>query len=154
MSASASAGGRALFRITSEPIDPARAIASVSGTDCGAVSVFLGTARDRTGGRRVLALEYEAYASMAESVMEEIGTEVALRHSPCRIAVEHRTGRLLPGEIAVVVVAASPHRAAAFAACREVIERVKARAPIWKKEFFEDGAEWVSESCAEGAEAP
>ena len=144
MSAPADSVERGMFRIAVEPIDPARVIASVAGPDCGALSVFLGTARNRTGGRSVLALEYDAYEGMAERVMEAIGAEVAGRHAPCRVAIEHRTGRLLPGEIAVVVVAASPHRAAAFAACREAIELVKARAPIWKKEFFEDGAEWAA----------
>jgi molybdopterin synthase catalytic subunit len=118
-------------------------VAAVAGPDCGAVSLFLGTVRDSTGPRRVIALQYEAYDEMAGRVLEAIAAEVAARHDPCRISIVHRTGKLLPGEIAVIVAVASPHRASAFDACREAMELVKTRAPIWKKEFFEDGAEWV-----------
>ncbi len=129
--------------IENDPIDPAALIARVAGPDCGAVSVFIGTARQASGGRRVVALEYDVYDTLAEETCRAIAAEIEREFVPCRIAIAHRRGRLVPGEIAVVVAAAAPHRAAAIEACRQGIERVKARAPIWKKEHYEEGAAWV-----------
>lgn len=116
---------------------------AVAGTSCGAVITFAGTVRGETRGRAVLCLEYEAYVPMAVKVLRAIADEAARRWPGVRVAVRHRTGRLEPGELAVVVAAAAPHRADAFAACQQVIDRLKQDAPIWKKEIYADGASWV-----------
>ena len=137
-----------MIAIVDRPIDVRDAIAAVAGPDAGAVSVFLGTVRGSTEGRRVLFLEYEAYTPMAEKVLREIALALPREIGPCRIAIVHRVGRLEIGETSVVIAVASPHRRVAIAACAEAIERVKTTAPIWKKEHFEGGAVWV-----EGARA-
>jgi molybdopterin synthase catalytic subunit len=116
---------------------------AVEGTDRGAVVVFHGTVRDKTAGRRVTHLFYEAYAPMAEAQMERIAAEVATRHGASALACEHRVGRMLPGETAMVLAVSAPHRAAALAAVEDFVSRLKREVPIWKKEHFEDGAVWV-----------
>jgi molybdopterin synthase catalytic subunit len=116
---------------------------AVEGPGAGAVVTFTGAVRDSTAGRPVLRLEYEAYAPMAEAVLSRVGSEVADRWPGSRLAIVHRVGVLTPGELAVVIAAASPHRAEAFDACRHAIERLKVEAPIWKKEVFTDGSSWV-----------
>jgi MoaE-MoaD fusion protein len=113
---------------------------AVRGHGLGGVVTFTGVVRNRSHGRAVEHLEYEAYAEMAEKVFAE---EVERFYSGTRIAIEHRAGKLVPGDIAVVIAVAAPHRAEAFRACEETIDRLKARAPIWKKEVGPDGAEWV-----------
>jgi molybdopterin synthase catalytic subunit len=138
--------GERMFRVVGEPIDPSKAIRAVEGPDAGAVALFLGTVRDENEGRRVVALEYDAYAEMAERVMAEIGRDIAGRLG-CRLAIVHRIGRLRVGEISVVVAAAAPHRAAALEACREGIETLKRIVPIWKKEYFEGGEMWIEGRC-------
>ncbi|RKH36761.1 molybdenum cofactor biosynthesis protein MoaE, partial [Corallococcus llansteffanensis] len=102
-----------------------------------------GAVRDQTKGRRVLRLEYEAYAPMAEAKLAEIGQEVATRWPGTRLAIMHRVGTLVPGELAVVIAASAAHRQEAFRGCEHAIERLKQDVPIWKKEFFEDGEVWV-----------
>lgn len=129
--------------IVTGPIDVPALIDSVSGPEMGAQALFLGTVRASTGGRRVLFMEYEAYAPMALSVMHGIGRELAREIGPCRLAIVHRVGRLEIGEISVAIVAAAPHRRVALSVCAEAIERVKTTVPIWKKEHFEGGAVWV-----------
>jgi molybdopterin synthase catalytic subunit len=119
------------------------AIASVSHPGAGAVSVFVGVVRDRNEGRPVVLLEYEAYASMAEAEMRRIAEEIAGEIPGARVAALHRRGRLSVGEVAVVCAASTPHRAEAFRACRTLIDRIKARVPIWKREHGPDGAYWV-----------
>jgi molybdopterin synthase catalytic subunit len=109
----------------------------------GAVVLFFGTVRDRTGNRPVRALEYEAYPGMAEAQMERIAEEVRERHGLTAIACIHRTGRLEIGDVAVVVGTSSPHRRAALEAVDDFVTRLKQDVPIWKKEHFEDGATWV-----------
>ncbi len=130
-------------RVVDRPIDLGALVAAVAGPDAGAVSVFVGTVRNETGGRRVLFLEYEAYAPMAEKVLAEIALAMAREHGACRFAIEHRVGRLEPGEASVAIAVASPHRRVAIAACAGAIERIKKHVPVWKKEHFEDGAVWV-----------
>ena len=98
----------------------------------------------RRAGRRD-ALEYEAYAEMAEAKMREIAAALEQKHAPCRVVLHHRIGDLAIGEIAVVVVAGAPHRDAAFKAAREAIDELKTVVPIWKKEYSEDGAVWIEE---------
>ena len=124
-----------------EPIDLA-ALHAVSDRD-GAVCAFVGTVRDLNRGRAVRALEYEAYEEMALAVMREIVAETKSRFPVTAVRLVHRLGRLAVGDPSVAVAVASPHRAEAFAACRFAIDTLKARVPIWKKEFYADGSEWL-----------
>ena len=134
------AGGAGLLQAT--PLDLGEVVAAVIHPGAGGVVTFTGVVRDESQGRRVHRLDYEAYAAMAEARLQAIAVEVGAAHG-ARVAIRHRTGTLTVGELAVVIAAAAPHRAEAFAACRETIERLKAEAPIWKKEFGDDGAQWV-----------
>jgi molybdopterin synthase catalytic subunit len=109
----------------------------------GAVALFLGTVRAHNRGRRVLHLEYEAYTEMAESEMTKLAREAERRFDVSSVSLVHRTGRLEIGEPSVAVVVAAPHRAAAFDACRFVIDELKRTVPIWKKEAFEGGEVWI-----------
>jgi molybdopterin synthase catalytic subunit len=117
--------------------------------NAGAVASFLGTVRDRNQGRRVTVLEYEAYEPLALRVFERIVAEVAREWPDTVLALHHRIGALAVGEVSVAIAAASPHRAAAFAACRYTIERVKQIAPIWKREKFEGGETWIEGAVAD-----
>jgi molybdopterin synthase catalytic subunit len=118
-------------------------MAHVRHAGAGAVCVFLGTVRDHNDGRLVVRLEYEAYASMALAEMKRIASEIADELAGVRLAVVHRTGSLAVGDIAVVCATSAPHRGEAYAACRALIDRVKTRVPIWKREHGPDGAYWV-----------
>ena len=129
--------------ITDRSITPAEVESSVAGPDAGAVVTFAGLVRDATHGRRVLRLEYEAYAPMAERVFAALITEARSRWPILRVAISHRVGVLQIGEVAVAIAVASAHRAEAFEACRFLIAAIKAQAPIWKREVFEDGSEWA-----------
>jgi len=132
--------------VTDAPLDAGALIASASADGAGAVAVFVGTARNSSPARpgsEVLQLEYEAYVPMAEGEMRRIAEEAAAGHGLLNVVVHHRIGTLGVGDAAVVVVVASPHRAAAFDGCRYVIEELKKHVPIWKKEVFGDGSEWV-----------
>jgi molybdopterin synthase catalytic subunit len=120
----------------------------------GAVVTFVGTVRVTNQGRTVLRLEYEAFEPLALKVFATISEEVAEHWPSARIALHHRTGPLGPGEASVVIAAASPHRADAFAACRYVIERVKQIAPVWKREFFEGGDCWIEGATADPTDGP
>ena len=132
--------------LTRAPIQLDLLIAEVAGPDRGGVASFLGTVRDHHGGRAVRGLEYSAYDPMAEAVCGEILLEAAARW-PVRVTLRHRLGELAIGDVAVAVVAAGGHRDEAFAACRYVIEELKRRVPIWKKETLVDGAShWVNAS--------
>jgi len=128
-------------RLTRTPIDTA-SIGRAEAKD-GAVCLFVGVVRNENQGRAVSHLEYEAYEEMALPVMEEIERETRARWPVTRVELVHRLGRLEIGEASVAVAVTSPHRAEAFAACRHAIDALKSRAPIWKKEFFADGARWV-----------
>lgn len=133
--------------VTGRTLDPAQLISAVSDDANGAVSVFIGTVRSGSSSSerqgRVLRLEYEAYTPMAEGELRMIAAEAIERFGVSRIVAHHRVGILPVGEIAVVVAVGAPHRAGAFDACRYMIEELKKRVPIWKKEVFEDGAVWV-----------
>lgn len=132
----------ALVRLTRDSIDlPALLDAAQTERD-GAVTSFLGVVRNHAEGRKVMRLEYFAYEPMALARLQEIGREIATRWD-ARLAIVHRLGLLEIGEASVAIVVACPHRADAFEACRYAIEAIKKDAPIWKKEFFEDGAVWV-----------
>ena len=109
----------------------------------GAIATFLGTVRAHSRGRDVIALEYEAYEEMAEEVMAEIAEEVQARYDLCKVAIAHRLGRVEVGETSVAIAVSAPHRQDALAACAEAIEALKARVPLWKKELYADGEEWI-----------
>lgn len=134
-----------LLAVTPEVLDARALEAAVcaDGAGLGAVSTFIGLVRDHNVGRRVLFLEYEAYDAMAVGVMRTIAGETAAQWPGIRLGLHHRTGRLAIGEASIVIVAASAHRADAFAACRYVIERVKQILPVWKHEHFEGGDVWL-----------
>jgi molybdopterin synthase catalytic subunit len=138
-----SGGSGGLFSVVDRPLRLEDVVAAVSGEAYGGLVTFSGSVRNQTKGRRVLRLEYEAYPPMAERVLAAIGAEVAERWGGTRLAIMHRVGTLMPGELAVVIAAAAPHRKEAFLACEHAIERLKQDVPIWKKEFFEDGEVWV-----------
>jgi MoaE-MoaD fusion protein len=140
------------FVVTDAPLDVARAAALVSARGDGAVTTFVGLVRDHNAGRRVLWLEYEAYAPLAVKAFEQIATEAAARWTGARLAIHHRTGRIEIGEASVVIATASPHRAEAFGACRYAIERLKQIAPIWKHEHFEGGEVWIEGATADPAD--
>ena len=132
-----------LIGIVNRALDPREVVDAVAGHDAGAIAVFLGNVRETAQGRRVLFLEYEAYAPMAEAQMRSIAIALGPESGPCRVAILHRVGRLELGETSVAIAVASPHRRVALAACAEAIERVKKTVPIWKKEHFEGGAVWI-----------
>jgi molybdopterin synthase catalytic subunit len=132
-----------LCRVVAGPIAVEEAVAAVVGSDRGALAVFAGLVRNHHRGRRVIGLEYHAYASMAEKVLGDIAAEAARRFGTPHIAIIHRIGPVAIGETSVIVAVASPHRKEALAACAFVIEALKARAPIWKKEHGEGGAVWI-----------
>ena len=136
-----------MILLVREPVDVA-ALQDVASRD-GALCLFLGVVRDENEGRRVLRLEYEAYEDMALPLMEEIAAEARRQFGVGEVRIVHRLGRLEIGEVSVAVAAASPHRAEAFAACRYAIDTLKARVPIWKKEFYADGAVWREEPAAQ-----
>src|SRR5512134_2842546 len=135
-----------LVRLVRDRLDVA-ALCTATPAD-GAVCLFLGVVRDENAGRRVLRLEYEAYEEMALPLMQEIVAEARRSFPVTELRLVHRLGRLEIGEASVAVAVSSPHRAQAFAACRFAIDALKARVPIWKKEFYADGSAWL-----EGPEA-
>ena len=135
--------GGDLFEITREPIDIVGLRARVLTGESGAVVIFDGVARNNTKGRRTLYLEYEGYTQMAVRMLEQIGREAREKWPINRIGIIHRLGRIDITESSVVIVVASAHRKVAFEACHYAIDRLKKIVPIWKKEYFEDGAVWV-----------
>lgn len=139
------AGGAGRCWLSDRPLDTGAVVARVSSPGMGGIVVFVGAVRDRARGRDIRHLEYEAYAGMAEREMDRIADEAGERWPGARVAIAHRTGHLEIGDVAVVVAAAAPHRAEAFAACRYAIDTLKERVPIWKKEFAADGEYWVDE---------
>jgi molybdopterin synthase catalytic subunit len=141
--------GTPAFRVTADPLTLHSVAAAVEAPGRGAIATFIGLVRDQNADRRVLWLEYEAYEPLAVKAFERIAREAAERWPDAAIAIHHRTGRLAIGEASVVIAAASPHRADAFAACRYAIERLKQIAPIWKHEHFEGGEVWIEGATAE-----
>ncbi len=125
-------------------LDPRACIDFVTDAGAGGIVTFVGNVRDNTQGRRVVRLEFEAYAPMAISEMRKIAERARQQWPVKRIAMHHRVGALQIGETAVVIALATPHRREAFAACQFAIDTLKETVPIWKKEIFEDGAVWVA----------
>lgn len=140
---SGGSGAAQTCRITAEPLSLDQVVEAVRGHGFGGIVTFTGAVRDETKGKRVQKLEYEAYAPMAERTLQAIAHEAAGMWPGARVAIAHRIGTLVPGDLAVVIAAAAPHRDEAFCACRHAIERLKQDVPIWKREFFEDGVVWV-----------
>lgn len=130
-------------RLQREPIEAGALVAQVKEGEAGAVAVFDGIVRDNTRGRRTLYLDYEAYEAMALGQMRRLVRDAQQRFGVRRIALAHRLGRLQVGETSVLIAVASAHRAQAFEACRWLIDTLKKTVPIWKKEWFEDGAVWA-----------
>lgn len=139
------AGGSAdrHVRLLAEPLSLDRCVAAVAGPDAGGLVTFTGYVRRHSHGATIDHLEYEAYGPMAVREMTRLIVEIEAELPGVRLAVEHRTGHLVVGELAVVIAAAAAHRAEAFTACRAMIDRLKDRVPIWKKELGTDGAVWV-----------
>ena len=134
-----------MVRLQREPIRVDEALDSIAGRGDGAVAFFLGTVRNHNEGRTVLRLDYHAYPEMAEAEMARIESETKAKFGVTSVVLIHRTGVLEVGEASVLVAAASPHRAEAFDACRFAMETLKRTVPIWKREFFEGGADWIGD---------
>jgi MoaE-MoaD fusion protein len=131
------------FRLTHGPVNLTSVVVEVVDERAGAIATFLGTVRAVSRGRDVIALEYEAYEEMAEDVMAEIADEVQSRYDLCKVAMAHRLGRVEVGETSVAIAVSAPHRQDALAACADAIEAIKARVPLWKKELYAGGEEWI-----------
>jgi MoaE-MoaD fusion protein len=133
------------FRLSGDPLSVDDAVAEVRDDSAGAIATFIGTTRAHSRGRDVLYLEYEAYEGMAEQVMADLAGALTRRHELCKVAIHHRVGRVDIGETSVVIAASAPHRAAALAACRDAIEELKTSVPLWKKETYVGGEEWIGQ---------
>ena len=131
------------FRVLDAPLDVASAIAFVSAPGVGGIDVFLGVVRDHNAGRAVTLLEYHAYVSMAEKEMRRIADEIERELPGVKLAALHRIGALAVGDLAVVCAAGAAHRGEAFQACRALIDRIKQRVPIWKREHGPSGPYWI-----------
>ncbi|MDX6410132.1 MAG: MoaE-MoaD fusion protein [Gaiellaceae bacterium] len=131
------------FRLSAEPLSLDAVVDEVRSPQAGAIATFTGTTRVQSRGRTVLHLDYEAYAEMAEQVIMQIAEELKGRYDLCEIAIHHRTGRVDIGEASVVIAVSAPHRQDALAACRDAIDTLKEQVPLWKKEFYDGGEEWV-----------
>jgi MoaE-MoaD fusion protein len=131
------------FRLSEVPLSLEAVVSEVRDENAGAIATFVGTTRARSRGRDVLHLEYEAYEGMAEGVMAELAAALKARHELCEVAIHHRVGRVEIGETSVVIAVSAPHRAAALNACHEAIDELKVTVPLWKKEVYEGGEEWI-----------
>ncbi len=131
------------FRLSDRELDPGQVIAEVSDPRAGGIAAFIGTTRARSRGRNVHYLEYEAYEGMAEQVMAELVESLRARYELCEVAIAHRTGRVEIGGLSVVIAVSAPHRAAALSACQDAIDTLKETVPLWKKEVYEGGEEWI-----------
>jgi MoaE-MoaD fusion protein len=131
------------FRLSEDALDLDAAVREVADDRAGAIATFTGTTRVESRGRTVLHLDYEAYPGMAEDVMAQIGARLLEKHKLCAVAIHHRVGRVEIGEPSVVIAVSAPHRAAALAACAEAIDTLKETVPLWKKEVYEGGEEWI-----------
>jgi molybdopterin synthase catalytic subunit/molybdopterin converting factor small subunit len=131
------------FVVTDTPLSLEAAVEEVTNDRAGAVATFTGTVRSESRGRTVHHLEYEAYTEMAESVMAGLATVLKARYQLQDVAIHHRVGRVEIGEASVVIAISAPHRADALAACKDAIDALKETVPLWKKEVYEGGEEWV-----------
>jgi molybdopterin synthase catalytic subunit len=132
-----------MFRVTDKPIDLHELVDCVTDPEAGAIATFIGTTRNNNQGRKVIALDYEAYPEMAEKELARLGEEAKKKWQICRMAIVHRIGPLQITEPSVIIAVSAAHREAAFAACRFAIEEIKKTVPIWKKEVYEGGEIWI-----------
>ena len=132
-----------MFRVTNKQINLQELVDFVRDPQAGAIATFIGTTRNNNEGRRVIALDYDAYPEMAEKELRRIGQEASQRWQLCRVAIVHRVGPVQITQASVMIAVSSAHRDAAFAACRFAIEEVKKTVPIWKKELYEGGELWI-----------
>jgi molybdopterin synthase catalytic subunit len=121
------------------------AVTEVRDDSAGAIATFIGTTRANSRGRDVVHLEYEAYEGMAEQVMADLASQLTARHELCKVAIHHRVGRVDIGETSVVIAVSAPHRATALAACKDAIDELKVSVPLWKKETYVGGEEWIGQ---------
>jgi molybdopterin synthase catalytic subunit/molybdopterin converting factor small subunit len=133
------------FRLVEGPIDVAAVLREVETKDAGAIASFVGTVRARSRDREVQHLDYEAYEGMAEEVMEQLASALKVKYDLCEVAITHRVGRVEVGEASVAIAISAPHRQAALAACGEAIDTLKNTVPLWKKEVYEGGEEWIGQ---------
>jgi MoaE-MoaD fusion protein len=131
------------FLLSEQPLSLEAVVEEVASDEAGAIATFVGTTRIHSRGRTVTQLEYEAYEGMAEQVMAEIAAELKARYELCEVAIHHRIGRVGIGERSVVIAVSAPHRQAALAACKDAIDTLKERVPLWKKEVYAGGEEWI-----------
>ncbi|HWI46611.1 MAG TPA: molybdenum cofactor biosynthesis protein MoaE [Rummeliibacillus sp.] len=134
-----------LFEIMDKPIDVEGVRLKVESRNAGAITVFIGTVREMTKGKKTLHLEYQAYPTMAIKMFEQISKEIQEQWPEAKVAITHRVGHLDISDIAVVIAVSSPHRKIAYEANEYAIDRIKQIVPIWKKEFWEDGTEWIGD---------
>ena len=131
------------FRLSADPLSLDAVVDEVRDDRAGAIATFVGTTRVESRGRTVEHLDYEAYEGMAENVMAEIAAALQQRYDLCAIAIHHRTGRVEIGDASVVIAVSAPHRQDALAACKDAIDTLKKQVPLWKKEVYEGGEEWI-----------
>jgi molybdopterin synthase catalytic subunit len=131
------------FRVSEEPLSLEAVVEEVAAESAGAIATFTGTVRRESRGRAVLYLEYEAYAEMAEDVMAQLAADLTGKHDLSAVAIHHRVGRVEIGEASVVIAVSAAHREAALSACKEAIDTLKQTVPLWKKEVYEGGEEWI-----------
>ncbi|WP_413465932.1 molybdenum cofactor biosynthesis protein MoaE [Metabacillus litoralis] len=134
-----------MFEIVEDPISVEEIANKVIRNEAGAITTFIGTVREFTHGKRTLSLEYQAYTKMAVKMLEQIGREINQKWDHSKVAITHRIGKLEISEIAVVIAVSTPHRKDAYEANEYAIERIKQIVPIWKKEIWEDGEEWIGD---------
>ena len=131
------------FRLSAEPLSLEAVVEEVRDERAGAIATFVGTTRVESRGRTVEHLDYEAFEGMAENVMAEIAASLQQRYDLCGVAIHHRTGRVEIGDASVVIAVSARHRQDALAACKDAIDTLKERVPLWKKEVYEGGEEWI-----------
>jgi MoaE-MoaD fusion protein len=131
------------FLLSDRPLDLLAPVREVQTEEAGAVATFVGTTRVRSRGRTVQHLDYEAYPEMAEQMMADLAASLKAKHTLCEVAIHHRIGRVGIGEPSVAIAVSAPHRDAALAACKEAIDTLKETIPLWKKEVYEGGEEWI-----------
>lgn len=133
------------FRLSEAPLDLEAVVAQVRDDEAGAVATFVGTTRRHSRGRDVLYLEYEAYEGMAEQAMADLAGALERRYDLCKVAIHHRVGRVQIGDLSVVIAVSAPHRGDALAACKDAIDELKVSVPLWKKEVYVGGEEWIGQ---------
>jgi MoaE-MoaD fusion protein len=131
------------FRLTEDTIDLVTVVAEVEDDRAGAIATFVGTVRAESRGRKVVRLEYEAYEGMAENVMADLAEQLNQRYDLCAVAITHRVGVCEIGDVSIAIAVSAPHRQDALAACKDAIDTLKETVPLWKKEVYEGGEEWI-----------